>query len=206
MKRNLETLIEKIRDFTNRGNEMLSDDVIETFISLAETKLYRKLRTPANEAVDEWTALSDGGDLTISPNYIEFRLIMRNGVPTEQLTLRECSNGKKGYARMGGKIHFNPTYSEGELIKLFYYKDLSGMLIASNDSNAILEASFNVYLYGGLAEAFRYQQEQEMALTYDMKCDEEIENMNTMARQAELSGGKLEMAGSPYSYTQTNKY
>jgi len=140
------------------------DLIVPTFIELAESKIYRELRAPENETI--FATQSQPGeafDFIAQPaDFLEVKMLTINGKPLERVSEREMA-GKRAtddavgepsvFARVLNDLRFWRLSDSNYEIELYYWRTFEGSLVAGTDTNAILTAYPDIYLFGALKEA-----------------------------------------------------
>ena len=162
-----------IADYLNRDDLTSS---IPTFITLAEAKFNRKLRT--RQMVKRATAPVDTQYFAYPADYLETKTFKLNTNPitilefaTEEYadTLRSSrfpTTGKPGYfSIVGTQLEVIPTPDTEYTAELSYYAKITA-LSDTNTSNWLLAYAPDLYLYGSLLEATPYLKDDERLATW----------------------------------------
>ena len=157
-----------IADYLNRDD---LTSIIPTFITLAEAKFNRKLRT--RQMVKRANATVDTQYFAPPSDYLEAKAFRLNTNPlttmefvTEQYadTLRSStyiSAGKPAYFTIvGSQLEVIPTPDTGYTGDLSYYAKIPS-LSDTNTSNWLLAYAPDLYLYGSLLETAPYLKDDE---------------------------------------------
>lgn len=210
-------LVQRVRDWSNRDVEVLSDELVGTFIQFAADECYRMLRVPALECTIEYTIDSE--------NAGSFRL----GVPadlTEFIQLRRRDpNSLTGYVvydakadirsfydeftykyseffwtREGNDLLLCPRFNAGEIYELYYYARQTAVSDTEVDSegnlvrpNWLRDENQRILLFGALAEAFDYLDEQEQSQKYRAKFQAELRMLNDEEMKRKTLGGNVQV-------------
>lgn len=183
----------------NRGD--VTAATIRDFITLAEAKMRRKLKTRATIGRDTAT-ISDpfsavpadyGGAISFTITD-QTPIVHLESVSPERLNelLRDVytSTGTPAvYAVVGGEFGFAPEPSGSFAVELVYYRTLEA-LSDSNTSNWILDSYPDAYLNGALAEAAPYMVDDPRGPIWERKFAIAIEEI-LQAGIAESFGGRL---------------
>jgi len=177
------------------------------FITLAEAKFNRRLRTMDMEAVQSPVAIgADVGDeaniITPNTNFLAVKSIWTTGADQrslEQKTLEYIqrmpvnAGVPKYYAfkatPLGGakRIVFNAT---GATVTLVYYSKIPALSNAG-PTNWLLLESPDLYLYAGIEQAAIYLKDDAAEKKYGDKANALIEELNSRDTANQLGGGPL---------------
>lgn len=145
-------------------------DVIDDFIDIAESRMNRELRVSQQEVRATTTASTVY--LALPTDLLAIRNIQLNTNPVRELlyvTPMEMDRLEQGgeetsrYTIVGDEIQLNAASSAD--IEIAYYAKIAA-LSDSNTSNWLLAAHPEAYLYGSLAEAFKYSMDDAQAAKY----------------------------------------
>lgn len=212
-------IVSAIKDWMNRSD---LDAVIPHFISLAESRMSRTLRTPSMER----RVLLDTteGIAYIPSDLLEIKSIYYIGGSKRQAIERtnfsrvneiiQANNEATGvplyFHRTDNQLVFGPKIADGtvaddtSLLELEYYQTIPSLIqgtpTATNDpegSNWVLDMAPECYLFGALHEASVYVKDMDRAQYWKMKFEEAIVNLQKMADSAEYAGSELAVYYSP---------
>ena len=170
--------------------------VIPSFIEMAERRIYRVLRVPANERIATFTA-HDSGSIDLPVDFLEAKLLTVSQRPMERISdishlaendVRGATGEPHSFSRIGAQLHLYPTPEEPVDIKLVYWADLSGTLSADTDTNEILRIAADVYLHGALAEASAYLGQDSRIPVWKAQYAEGLASVQQQAAEAEYAG------------------
>ena len=170
--------------------------VIPTFITLAERRLYRVLRVPANEKITHWTA-HDSGSIDLPVDYLEAKLVTADSKPLTRISdlnhlrsqdKRVASGEPQEFSRIGAQLHLYPTPDAPVNIAMVYWYDLSGQLTQDTDTHEVLRIASDLYLHGALIEASAYLGQDSRIPVWQAKYAEELAQIRQQAAEAEYSG------------------
>ena len=145
-------------------------DVIDDFIDITESHLNRELLVSQQEV--RATTAASTEYLALPSDLLAIRNIQLNTNPVVELVyvtpmemdrLAELNQETSRYTIVGDEIQLNATSDSS--IEIAYYAKIAA-LSDSNTSNWLLEAHPEAYLYGSLAEAFKYSMDDEQAAKY----------------------------------------
>ena len=161
------TLKTAIEAWTHRSD---LSSVVDDFIDIAESRMNRELRVSQQEVRATTTASTEY--LALPTDLLAIRNIQLNTNPVVELQyvspmemdrLAELNQDTSRYTIVGDEIQLNAT--SGSSIEIAYYAKIAA-LSDSNTSNWLLAAHPEAYLYGSLAEAFKYSMDDEQAAKY----------------------------------------
>jgi hypothetical protein len=176
---------------------------IPDFITLAETRLQRELRT--RQMLKSATATMTGADSTVGlpTDFLEMRGLYVVGNPRTPLNYltpsafsRDARADESGkpfyYTIIGSEMQFAPVPDSGyTLDMLYYYKPTP--LSDSNASNVFLANYADALLYGTLAQAEPYLMNDPRIATWAGLYDSCIELIRTSDDSSEYNGVPLTM-------------
>ena len=178
-------------------------DRVEEFISLAETRLYRRLMPRAFEE-RSYTPLVAGQEYYSLPtDFLYQRNVQINTNPVnvlkymtpEQLD-KEYPNTGSGvpaaYTIIGNEIQIKPIPSSTDNLEIAYFQKLPA-LSATNTTNWTLTNAPDLLLYGSLIEAEAYLVNDPRIGIWKAAFDEGLQHVNALEMRARHSGNHLEM-------------
>ena len=138
------TLIDKVRDWSNRDTEVLNNSIINDCLEYAADDAYRILRIPPLESIRSYTTTANGRVLNIPSDlssFIQLRRVQDDSggsyfgtspyiVYTEKADIRsfyDIETNKQElfrWTRQANEIHVYPDYTEGQMFELYYYRRL----------------------------------------------------------------------------------
>ena len=193
-----------------------SPTLIESFISLAERKIFRQLKSPANEKVAYPILLPDGDGndpdrITVPSDLLTIKALKVDGIIysfmeyfnfTQKFPQSPSSSyaGIPNFTRETNELVF-PTYiknkgidSNGKTIypeiTIYYWADLSGMN-DDNETNAVLRTCPDLYLYGALIEAEAYLVNDPRVPLWNQKYQEAYASINDFNHQIDYNSSTL---------------
>jgi len=177
--------------------------VIPDFITLAETRLQRDLRTRL--MLKSATATMTAADNTIGlpTDFLEMRDLFIQGsprVPVSYLTpsaftrdARAQESGKPVYYTVIGlELQFAPIPDSAYVLEMLYYYKPT-LLSNSNPVNIFVNNYADALLYASLAEAEPYLMNDARIQTWASLYDRAIGNIGTTDESSEYSGVPLQM-------------
>jgi hypothetical protein len=182
---------------------------VSDFISLAERRIFRTLRCPANETKRTFTSYDGEVGLCIPDDFLELKNLTWDGCPLERISDQRylalscgpdirTDNGNvqpagrpRFFARYACKFVVWPWPPEDNtgIIQLNYWQDQSGMLVADEDTTPILTIAPGAYLYGALVEAEAFIMNDSRIPLWESRFQDTIESLQILADDSELSGG-----------------
>ena len=172
--------------------------VIPTFIAMAERKLFRQLRIPANERIVHFTAHE--GAIDLPTDFLEAKMLTADGVPLVRITdLSHLNNQDKKpaagvpreFSRIGAQLHMYPNPDYPVDAALVYWADMSGLLINDADTHEVLRCASDVYLHGALGEASAYLGQDSRIPVWQAKYNEGLMAIAQQAAEAEHAGSVI---------------
>lgn len=192
------TLQTAVADWINRTD--LTNE-IKDFISIAEAKIYRRLRIPSMEVQTTLTTGVSTGKITIPADFLQLKGMMLidgdNRVNLRRKPVDEVQNSTrtgipKFYARLATEWVFEPTPDTTYNMRVYYYKQLDA-LSDVNNTNFFTQFAPDLLLYGALAEAFMFLMEEERAAVHAAKFERLLQETQDMADDAEWAESPLQV-------------
>jgi hypothetical protein len=177
--------------------------MIPTFITLAEARLQRELRT--RPMLKSATATMTGGDNTIGlpTDFLEMRDLFTQGNPRMPVSYmspsaftrnaRATESGRPvDYSVIGSEMNFAPIPDGAYVLEmLYYYKP--DVLSSTNASNVFLANYPDLLLYGSLAQAEPYLMNDARLATWASLYASTLELIATSDDSSEYNGVPLQM-------------
>jgi hypothetical protein len=150
------------------------DTAIPDFVALAEDRLNRRLRLRAMETRVQADVSSEY--MALPDDFLAMRNFQINTSPRTRLEYAtpEYLDAKYGdstatgqpkfYTLVGGEIQLAPIPGGTYTVEMDYYAKLD---ISSDSTNWVLTNAPRAYVYGALAEAYRYLKDDRRAVQYD---------------------------------------
>ena len=177
--------------------------VIPDFITLAEIRLQRDLRTRV--MLKSATATMTSGDNTVGlpTDFLEMRDLFIQGSPrltvsylTPSAFSRDARAQESGkpvyYTVIGQELQFAPIPDTAYVLEMLYFYKPT-VLETGNQSNVFLANYADAMLYASLAEAEPYLMNDARVQTWAALYDRAIGNINTTDENSEYSGVPLRM-------------
>jgi hypothetical protein len=176
---------------------------IPLFIQQGETRLFRNLRCPANEAIATYlaTAYPDNvHGIAIPNNYLEAKWVLYADIPLERisdqryLALSQGAGVAPGrpcyFARVTDQLLFWPHADANEDVRVGYY-EAQGPISESVPWVKMLRVAPFAYLYGALAEGARFTRDVALMQQWQQLLEGEIAELNDQALDNEISGSTI---------------
>ena len=174
--------------------------LIPDFVILAESKIFRVLRTPEMETKD--AAFSITGEYVALPTgFLEVRSFMTNSTPRTpiefmpddtQVTSYKTTNSKPLFFNIvGSNFRFAPPPSSTVTATLVYYVAPSTVSTGSTETNWILTAHPDLYLAATLAEGFARAQDWENARSWGAAADGILGQIKKQGSQKRWGGNGM---------------
>jgi hypothetical protein len=176
---------------------------IPDFITLAETRLQRELRT--RPMLKSATATMTGGDNTVGlpTDFLEMRDLYIQGNPRQPVSFMSPSaftrnaraeeSGKCiDYTILGAEMAFAPIPDTAYVLEMLYYYKPT-VLSDANSSNVFLANYPDALLYGALAQAEPFLMNDARIATWAGLYDSAIQLIITSDDSSEYNGVPLQM-------------
>lgn len=188
-----------IADWLNRSD---LTSVIPDFVTLVEQDIERDVRTAMTKA-----AISlDSGSVSLPATAGEVRYLRHNSTlykgnidqvtPAALADYRVAWGSATGTPRwhsiVDGKIELVPAPDQTYTAEIIYFDALSPLVATTNETNEILLAAPDIYLYGALYHACVYLQHDERAALFQAKYEDAVAKENRKREQAEFGGAPIE--------------
>lgn len=184
---NYANLKQAIERFSHRTD---ISDVIDDFIDLAENRIDHDLKLRTNEQRATNTLSANSRFVALPSNFLEMRRLslisgsnnyeIKYKAP-EQMRLLNDSGRPDNYT-VTSQLEFDRLADANYTLEMSYYVRLTP-LDDTNTTNDVLTNHPNLYLYGSLAELFRWARDEEAAITYDAFFDKEMIKANKQERR-----------------------
>lgn len=171
-------------------------DRLPMFLTMAERRIFRQLRAPANEYV--WNTTLDSDMLLLPTDLLQLRLVSVGGMALDVIDdkgLLDLEMPAKGeplyYARIGDYLAFSPVPDEPKPVSIVYYQDLTGTLINDDDTNNVLRVAPDLYVYGLMLEVCTYLADDARVGTFSALFRDALLQIAQQAQEAELAGSPV---------------
>ena len=163
---------------------------IPVFVEMATARFNRELRAPEMETLSTTAADSEYTDLPT--DFLQIRSIETNGDRMEYLAPEEFQAYVAAtstpavpvytIADMSLRIYPAPTVAGTLTLKVLYYKRIPE-LVNANDTNWLLAAHPDVYLFGSLVEATGFLIDDPRMAVWDSRLQQAMALINRRGRQ-----------------------
>jgi len=176
---------------------------IPDFISLAELRLQRELRTRQMLKSATATMVSGDAKVALPTDFLEIRDLHVQGNPRMPVTYmspstftRDARADESGkpiyYTVLANEFQFAPIPDTAYVLEILYYAKPT-VLSGSNASNVFLANYFDALLYASLLEAEPYLINDARTQTWASLYDRAIKNISDADQNGEYSGVPLQM-------------
>jgi hypothetical protein len=176
---------------------------IPDFISLAELRLQRELRTRQMLKSATATMVSGDAKVALPTDFLEIRDLHVQGSPRMPVTYmspstftRDARADESGkpiyYTILANEFQFAPIPDTAYVLEILYYAKPT-VLSGSNASNVFLANYFDALLYASLLEAEPYLINDARTQTWASLYDRAIKNISDADQNGEYSGVPLQM-------------
>jgi hypothetical protein len=176
---------------------------IPTFVTLAELRLSRDLRTRKMLASATSTMTAGDGKMALPSDFLEMRNIYTQGNPRMPVTylspsafMRDARADESGlpvfYTVLGAEFEFAPKPDTAYVVEILYFAKPTPMS-DSVSSNAFLANYPDALLYASLLEAEPYLINDARVATWADLYNRAIQNINSSDQNSEYSGVPLTM-------------
>ena len=173
---------------------------VDDWTLLAETEIYRRLRTRDMETAFSGTIAS--GVVALPTSYIDLKFAYISRTPSQRLARKSApwiyenyptraSEGlPKFIAREASNFIFGPFPDSGYTVAGVYYKNLGAV---SSSAHALFTTNPDVYLYGSLLMAVRELKDDNGIARWTPLFEQAIVSAQKASDAEEWSGGGLAM-------------
>ena len=167
------------------------DDYVGDFVQLAADRVYRLARTPANETIITGTATNSRIEIPGDFVQVHWIKVGDNYLTPTTNVLEDFAGVPTSYGRLGDYIYLVPNKAEN--FKMAYYNSES----VSNDTDEprLLQASLDLFLYGALAEAAPFLQDDARIPVWENKFNAALMSIKMLGDDADLNN-VLQIGGS----------
>lgn len=172
------------------------------FVTLAEARIYRKLRVRAMEVRFEWVTAS--GEVTVPADYAQLKVAYIDGSPIrflqrkttefilENYPTRSADSEPRFIGRDADKFIFGPFPDTDYTIKGTYYKRLTA-LSDNNQTNWFVTNAPDLLLFGALLEAEPFIKNDKRIPIWSGKYQAAWETVEDEERAESMSGSAPRM-------------
>lgn len=176
---------------------------IPTFVTLAELRLSRDLRTRKMLESATSTMTAGDGKVLLPTDFLEMRNIYTQGSPRMPVTylspsafMRDARADESGlpvfYTVLGAEFEFAPKPDTAYVLEILYFAK-PAVMSDSVSSNAFLANYPDALLYASLLEAEPYLINDARTATWADLYNRAIQNINNSDQNSEYSGVPLTM-------------
>jgi len=175
--------------------------LIPDFITLTEARIARDLRLRRQVTSSTLTATAGTRGITLPTGWLEFENVTLATNPERQLTYVNIEHLDSKYPQTSytgvpavfsieaNQILLGPTPDDDYTVNILYYAKFDAFSAAS-DTNWLLTNHPNIYLFGALAEAGTYAQD-ERAQLWEARYQKESQELQTSDDKSQFSGTSL---------------
>lgn len=185
-----------VSDWLNRDDLTA---VVPSFISLAEARFNRELRT--NQMVYKASATATSETLALPADWLQTLTVQAATeadpplvyvAPQEyyEAALEAPTGDPRMYTIIGSNLHLKPAPASSYAIAHVYYQQIPA-LSDSNTSNWLLAKSPDVYLYGSLMQAEPYLKNDERTTTWATLLQQALEALRLADEQDKRPAGGI---------------
>jgi hypothetical protein len=175
--------------------------VIPDFISFGEGDIYNGIQTATgnlalrcrdNLVAAELTPVS--GVITIPDDYLELEQVTMDSVGKRPITgqyfnrLQNYLGNTAAFAQINDDWLQYPLSDTVDTFDVLYFSNFKGTLVDDSDTNPVLTAYPDIYLYAALARAEVYIKNDSRKMTWDRDLESNIRAANSVYRRSKLSG------------------
>lgn len=181
-------------------------DQIGTFVQLGEKKIFRRLESLQNEIILETTSPTPIFSVPLPADYKSTKMITVDDEPLvreSELAFKKMQKNRPGsgapkkVARIKDDLIFYPTPDSNYTVWHYYYADLGGALVADEDTNAVLIAYPDLYLYAAMIEAMPYLVKDSRTPAWKEMYSDAMNSANEATFDEEYSGS-VNQVSQPY--------
>ena len=164
---------------------------IDTFIDLAESDMWQKLKVREMEARATATVSTTTRFLSLPDDFLRMRkLVVISGSNNYSLLYSnpeslqvQASSGRPRAFTVSSELEFDRVPDSAYTVEMHYYKDVPA-LDATNSTNDLLTNYPNIYLYGSMFHYAQWAHDDRMLLQYSELFDDAMDRANKIARKA----------------------
>lgn len=172
---------------------------VDEFVDVVESYLNDNLRVREMLTRDTASCSTSSRYLAYPAGYLEMKRLRLLTSPIRTLTMVTPENitnydltgtsDPEFYSDIDEQLEFNVIPSQAYTVEMLFYETISGLV--ANETNAILTRYPNIYLYGTLAEAFRFSFDEQRADYYDGIFNRLIMSANEAEKKRNSKAKKL---------------
>jgi len=204
-------IVDEVRDWLNRDDDVVSNNLIGRFMQKAADDAYRELRIPPLETTLNITVSSSNvttnqlpipGDFTELIRLSKITATNKYDIYNDKVELSvfddtfEAKPRGRYFTRKGGYFKLYPAVVEAEVYELHYYRRLGSLDALTTGTsteayNWLRDANGKVFLFGTMRYASIYLADLAAADTYGKLYTEEVKNLNDEEKQRLSRGANL---------------
>lgn len=175
---------------------------LQTVIGLAETRIYREVRTGYNEAAISGTVTSNA--FALPTNWRAASAVHFGKKPLEPVSsdwLREHldtlpSGDCRYFAVQGRTLVFSPTVTDGTSVQGFYYKALDALDETTTPNNTLFTSANDLFLFACMVEAAPLYAFQDQLQIWESKYRAVRDQLNLEHQRSAYSAGRIKRRAS----------
>lgn len=186
-------------------DDLSSGSKAGTFLRMAESKINRKLRVREMVTVGTLTTVASTRTVALPTDWLAFQSVTiddsldRAMTPTSFEIIHEgalwSQTGQpEEYAIQGSLMYLSPLPSDVFTLDVSYFSKLTA-LTNDTDTNAVLQAHYDLYLNAVLEQAALYTQDLELAGVFSSNFDNILQDVNKQDLISRMSGGAMRSMG-----------
>lgn len=170
---------------------------LQTVIGLAESRIYRELRTGYNEVAFSGNVTSNA--FALPADFRSASLVHFGGLPLEPVSpefLQEFNDGHssgdcKYFAQVARAFKFGPAVADGTALQGTYFKALDALSETSLPANTLFAAANDLFLFACMVEAAPLYGFQDQLQIWDTKYQIVKDALNLERQRASYSAGRM---------------
>ena len=204
-------IVDEVRDWLNRDEDVVSNNLIGRFMQKAADDAYRELRIPPLEATTNLTITSANalvneipipGDFTELIRLSKVKAANKYDIYNDRVELSvfdddfEAKPNGRYFTRKGTNFKLYPTVVVGEVYEVHYHRRLASLdAVVTGTTNEVYnwlrDDNEKVFLFGTLRYASVYLSDLAGADMYGKLYDDEIKTLNYEEKQRLSRGANL---------------
>jgi hypothetical protein len=176
---------------------------IPTFIQMAEARLSRTLETRSQERRARATFPANDEFISLPTDLRALRSLRIPGTPTRTLEYKSpedlfshypnsATGTPQAYTVIGCEIALRPVQTTATEVELIYGESIASLSSGSESgTNTILTRHPDAYLYGALAQAYIFLQDEAKAQFYDQALSRSIEEIRDDTNKSRYGSGHI---------------
>lgn len=183
----------------------VTDAQVDVYLALAQSRVERILRVPANEKMVTYTIVAPYAHPIIPSDLLKVKSLSYNNVVIQKIALKDIIRSAsddgteevstvKWYAREGNTFRLYPRPAAGAVIDLVYWGEFTDM-VDDTDENTLAAIAPDVLIYGGLVYAATdYADERKTAFNEQFQLH--LSEVMDLGQDDEFGDGPLQVAPS----------